>query len=94
MTFWVDKKIDLMVEFLRKEYDTVDVHEIVCDIQTAFDSARAFPIDDKEVYRARANKILVCVKIVERRATGFDLGYLQDLEGVLIDILRGADTKA
>jgi hypothetical protein len=85
--FWVDVKIDLMLETLRKQPSDDCLHLIVLDIQSAYDAARRYPIEDPELFRARCNKLLTCAKFAARHASLADLSYLEALEGPLLSVL-------
>lgn len=93
MTLYLDRKIDLLLEVLRRAPDTYEVPLIVRDIRDAYDAARTCPSGDNEVYRVRSNKLLTCASLVRQWAVGRDYEYLGALQGVLIDVMRGKVRK-
>lgn len=91
-TFWVDRKLDAMISFLRE--GTYDVHYegLVEDLRICHDRVRdldSLCIGEEETYRARCSKLLVAASIMRRTVGGRDLEYLDALEGVLLGVLRG-----
>lgn len=90
MKTYLDRKIDLMLDFLRKEEDPEEVEQVIRDIQRSYETAR-HRADDLELYRTRCNRLLICSSIAKKRVNGESRAYLDSLEGALLEVLRSQD---
>lgn len=90
-TFWVDRKLDLIITFLREGEYEADLDPLIEDLRICHDQARDkqefWP--EKERYRVRCSKLLIAAGIMKRTADGRGLHYLDALEGVLLAVLTG-----
>lgn len=101
MTLYLDKKIDLLLEFLRSAPDMDEVPLIARDLRDLYDSARTCPDNDHEAYRARCNKLLTSVGLALRWTALPDYKSLPPenihgliaLEGVLLGVMNGRIVK-
>lgn len=91
-TFWVDRKLDVMIAFLREGTYDVEAEGLIEDLRICHDQVRKIQersVGEEESYRMRCNKLLVAVGIMKRTVYDRNLEYLDALEGVLLGVLRG-----
>lgn len=90
MTYWVDRKINLILEFLRTGVDSETLLAVIEDLRICHDQVRGIKDMDLEFYRVRCNKLLACVGMTKKLGvSGLKLEYLDALEGVLLKVMCG-----